>query len=64
MDRCPAGAFTGRLFREEEPRELRFDVHKCKAYLDQTEQVGGLPVCGMCLYACPQGRDASARLSA
>ncbi|MFA5027285.1 MAG: 4Fe-4S double cluster binding domain-containing protein [Candidatus Methylomirabilota bacterium] len=64
VDRCPAGAFTGRLFREEEPRELRFDVHKCKAYLDQTEQAGGLPVCGMCLYACPRGRDASARLSA
>jgi epoxyqueuosine reductase QueG len=64
VDVCPAAAFTGRPFRAEEPRESRFDVHKCKAYLNETEQAHGLPVCGMCLYACPVGREASRRLRA
>jgi len=62
VDACPVSAFTGRLFSPEEPRELRFDVHKCKAYLDSMEKTRGLSVCGMCLYACPRGKDASARL--
>lgn len=62
VDACPAKAFTGRLFSADEPRELRFDVFKCKAYLDETEKTRGLSVCGMCLYACPHGKDASARL--
>jgi epoxyqueuosine reductase len=63
VDACPVSAFTGRLFSSEEPRELRFDVHKCKAYLDTMEKTRGLSVCGMCLYACPQGKNASARLA-
>ncbi len=63
VDVCPVSAFTGRLFSPEEPRELRFDVHKCRAYLESMEKTRGLHVCGMCLYACPRGRDASARLA-
>lgn len=64
VDLCPASAFTGRPFSADEPREIRFDVHKCKAYLDETEKARGLPVCGMCLYSCPLGKEASARLAA
>jgi epoxyqueuosine reductase QueG len=62
VDACPVSAFTGRLFSPAEPRELRFDVHRCKGYLDEMEQTRGLSVCGMCLYACPHGKDASERL--
>jgi epoxyqueuosine reductase QueG len=64
VDSCPVSAFSGRLFRRDEPRELRYDVHKCKAYLNEVERTRGLSVCGMCLYACPHGRSASSRLTA
>jgi len=64
VEACPAAAFTGRLFHPEEPREDRFDVWKCKAYLSESERAHGLSVCGMCLYACPVGREASRRLCA
>ncbi|MBI4537778.1 MAG: epoxyqueuosine reductase [candidate division NC10 bacterium] len=63
VDACPVSAFTGRLFSPEEPREMRFDVHKCRAYMDSMEKTRGLSVCGMCLYACPRGKEASARLA-
>jgi epoxyqueuosine reductase QueG len=64
VDGCPVSAFSGRLFRQDEPREARYDAHKCKAYLDEMERTRGISVCGMCLYACPQGRGASGRLAA
>jgi epoxyqueuosine reductase len=53
---CPVQAFTGRPFREDEPREVRFDAHKCEDYFKEMEQAGNLPVCGMCLYICPYGK--------
>lgn len=54
---CPAQAFTGRPFDPSEPREARFDVHRCEAYRAHLrEAVTGLRVCGMCLYVCPYGR--------
>ena len=56
---CPAGAFTGRPFREEEPREARFIAHRCKAYFRRMEETRDPAVCGLCLYVCPHGRDAS-----
>jgi epoxyqueuosine reductase QueG len=57
VDICPASAFSGRAFRPEEPREARFDVHKCEAYFDEIEEKTGLKTCGMCLYVCPYGRN-------
>ena len=54
---CPVKAFTGQPFRENEPREARFDVHKCKGYFNQMEDAGKLAVCGLCLYVCPIGRQ-------
>ena len=56
VDVCPQGAFSGRPFRAEEPRHMRFDVHKCKAYFNALTEAGQTPVCGMCLYVCPHGR--------
>ena len=33
VDICPSKAFTGEPFREEDPREIRFNAHKCQQYL-------------------------------
>jgi epoxyqueuosine reductase QueG len=53
---CPVGAFTGRPFREDEPREARYDARKCESYHVGLEGKSGVGVCGMCLYVCPHGR--------
>jgi len=57
VDACPIGAFTGREFREDEPREARYDAAACDAYFRamRAERRGG-DVCGLCVYACPYGR--------
>jgi len=57
VDICPAKAFTGMPFREEEPREVRYNAHKCDKYLSKLKKTSALGVCGMCLYVCPYGRD-------
>ena len=57
VDICPAKAFTGIPFREEEPREVRYNAHKCDKYLSKLKKTSALGVCGMCLYVCPYGRD-------
>jgi epoxyqueuosine reductase QueG len=53
---CPSQAFTGELFREEDPREIRFDANKCYNYLNKMKNTSALGSCGMCLYVCPYGR--------
>lgn len=53
---CPVGAFTGRPFREDEPRESRYDARRCESYHKELERKLGISVCGMCLYVCPHGR--------
>ncbi len=60
---CPVHAFTGRNFKAGEPREVRYDAHKCKAYFNSLEAQGKLTVCGMCLFACPHGKKAAERLA-
>lgn len=57
VDICPPKAFTGRPFRKEEPREVRYDARKCEKYFEETEKTIGLAVCGLCLYVCPHGRN-------
>jgi epoxyqueuosine reductase QueG len=54
IDICPVHAFTGRPFREDEPRSVRYDAARCQKYL--AEEAGEIKVCGMCLYVCPHGR--------
>jgi len=63
VEACPVRAFSGRDFRAEEARTARYDAHRCHAYLSQQKESTGLRTCGMCLYACPYGKDASARLA-
>jgi epoxyqueuosine reductase len=55
VDVCPVRAYTGRAFREGEPRSARYDAAKCQHYL---RAEGGAPygTCGMCLFVCPHGR--------
>ncbi|MGC9517100.1 MAG: 4Fe-4S double cluster binding domain-containing protein [Methanomicrobiales archaeon] len=53
---CPANAFSGRSFKVEEPREVRYDARKCEKYFEQLEKEGELPVCGLCVYVCPYGK--------
>jgi epoxyqueuosine reductase len=56
VDICPVGAFTGRNFDANEPREMRYEAHACRRYFTQLEETGRLPACGLCLYVCPYGR--------
>lgn len=58
VDICPVGAFTGKPFREDEPREVRYDAGKCEQYfLGMKEERRGSDVCGLCVYVCPYGRE-------
>jgi len=57
MNTCPVHAFTGRLFRKDGPREARFDAALCDRYFKDLEKSGRPPVCGMCLFICPHGRQ-------
>ncbi len=61
VDACPPQAFTGRNFAESEPREVRFDVFKCRNYQREREKEVGVSVCGMCVFVCPYGQKAARR---
>lgn len=56
IDICPAHAFTGRPFRTDEPRDVRYDAMKCHQYRVDLQERTGSRVCGLCLYVCPHGR--------
>ena len=56
VEACPIHAFTGRNFREGEPREARFDAARCDMYFKAMETQGKPAICGMCLNACPYGK--------
>jgi epoxyqueuosine reductase QueG len=62
VDACPIHAFTGRNFVPGEPREMRYDARACEKYFLDMKAQGKVPVCGMCLYACPYGKKASREL--
>lgn len=53
---CPVSAFTGEPFKENEPREERYDARKCEEYLYNTDEDTDWAVCGLCIYVCPYGR--------
>ena len=55
VDLCPVQAFTGVPFDPADPVEVRFDIHKCKAYLREREKTVGANACGICVYSCPHG---------
>lgn len=53
---CPVKAFTGKSFRENEPRKVRYDAKKCEEYLYNSEDHSNWNVCGLCIYICPHGK--------
>jgi epoxyqueuosine reductase QueG len=53
---CPVNAFTGETFRENEPREARYDAKKCEEYLHNPKNDSEWTVCGLCVYICPHGK--------
>ena len=58
VDICPVKAFTGQPFRAGEPRDVRFDARKCDRYFSKMrDKDAETAVCGLCLYACPCGRQ-------
>lgn len=61
VDICPVHAFTGRPFREDEPRKARFDAAACDRYFKELGAGGGPLVCGLCLFVCPYGRKKKRR---
>ncbi len=52
---CPVNAFTGKSFREDEPREVRFNANICE--INKGVQKKAEVACGLCLYACPYGKQ-------
>lgn len=54
---CPVNAFTGEIFRENEPREARYDAKKCEEYLYNPKSASEWTVCGLCVYVCPHGKN-------
>jgi epoxyqueuosine reductase QueG len=56
VESCPAEAFTGRRFAEEEPREARMDSMKCHNYPSKMEEDKGARVCASCVAVCPFGK--------
>lgn len=57
VDICPVKAFTGVPFNPKEPRSVRFKAHSCKNYTDKREKTFGEGICGLCVYACPYGKN-------
>ena len=58
VDICPIGALTGEPFRADEPREVRYDAAACDRYFrEMSAEKRGSDVCGLCVYACPHGRE-------
>jgi epoxyqueuosine reductase QueG len=56
VEACPPGAFTGRNFRPQDARGVRFDVFKCSEYQGRDRDLRRATACGMCVYVCPHGR--------
>ncbi len=64
VEACPPKAFTGRPFDPDEPRDERFNTHRCIDYRNHLEKkVTGARVCGMCVYVCPYGKKDNGRRS-
>jgi epoxyqueuosine reductase QueG len=59
VDICPQQAFTGQPFREDEPREVRYDAAACERYFKEGESQEGRVACGLCIYSCPWGKRRS-----
>jgi epoxyqueuosine reductase QueG len=57
VDICPVNAYIGVPFDPSEPREARFDAHRCWDYFQQRGEQVGAKICGLCVYVCPFGQQ-------
>lgn len=57
---CPVQAFTGTAFKDSEPREARYNAHLCAQYIDKRQAIIGDGLCGLCVNACPYGKQKKA----
>jgi len=57
IEACPVQAFTGKEFRSEDPRQVRFDAFKCSEYRKEHP-------CGLCVSSCPRGKSQARRSKA
>jgi hypothetical protein len=48
---------TNRNFVSDESRVVRYDAHACSVYQKESEEYVKVRICGMCVYACPHGRE-------
>jgi epoxyqueuosine reductase QueG len=53
---CPANAIAGISFHEDQPREARLDVGRCRENARHAYDSIGFNCCGLCLWVCPHGR--------
>ena len=56
---CPPQALKGINYASGHPREERLDFKICQDYFDELKKTMKWDVCGMCLYACPYGKEMS-----
>jgi epoxyqueuosine reductase len=54
---CPTGAIKGKSYVQGDPRDARLDFGKCNGYFEELKKDRPYPVCGMCLFACPYGKQ-------
>ncbi len=54
---CPAGAIQGQAWRPGQPLAERLDVFACDRQLQEARYSFGKRICGLCIAACPYGRQ-------
>lgn len=50
---CPAGAISGKIYREGMAREEFFSAEKCSHNMKNYKDIGRGAVCGICIRVCP-----------
>jgi len=53
---CPTGALSGAAWKAGLPRYALLDIVRCREAAERPGRNPILPVCGICVGACPQGR--------
>ncbi|MDR2945245.1 MAG: 4Fe-4S binding protein [Candidatus Adiutrix sp.] len=57
QEACPVGAVKGPAWQRGMARDELIDIQKCQAHRRERGQNAGLPMCGLCLAACPFGGE-------
>jgi epoxyqueuosine reductase QueG len=59
IEACPVGAIHGKTWNPNLERAALVDVQKCVGFIERYKSELGAPVCGLCIQACPKGRQAT-----